>query len=158
MDNIQIATAITAWLSPFLPYLYELLKTGGNKFIEFIAEKGGESAWTAAQKIWDKINNTPPQNEEVKGAMMIVAANPSNLEYQAILAKALIKQFNKRPSLAKEFVRHFNNNIHFQEILANNKSLVEKVSQNMSGTGRQSIKAINRSTVRNVTQIQNKRK
>jgi hypothetical protein len=48
MDFVQIAATTATWISPFLPYLLEPLKAGGNKFGDFLAENGGKIAWETA--------------------------------------------------------------------------------------------------------------
>lgn len=157
MDYAQIASATVSWISPFLPYLMNAVKSSGKKFADILAEKGGEVAWDTAQNIWGKISKEAEKNPELRGATMMVAAKPSDQAYQAILVNTLSEQLKSDPSLAKELVKLLGGKESVQKVLADDNSLVERVRQDMKGTGQQVVKASKRSTIKGVTQVKRDR-
>lgn len=157
MDFAQIAATTATWISPFLPYLLEPLEASGKKFGDFLAENGGKVAWETALDVWNKVFKKTENDPKIKGAAMMLSAEPSDQTFQAALAKALAAQLENDPSLAKELIRIFGGEEATQKILANNSSRIEKVVQEMTGGGTQIISADNKSNISGVKQISRKR-
>lgn len=157
MDYAQIASAAVAWISPFLPYLLNAVKSSGKKFADLLAEKGGEVAWDTAQNMWGKISKQAEKNPELQGATMMVAAKPADQAYQTLLANTLSQQLKSDPALAEELMQLLGGKESVQKVLADDNSLVERVRQDMQGPGKQSIKASKHSTIKGVTQVKRDR-
>ena len=158
MDFAQIAATTVTWISPFMPYLLEPLKASGKKFADFLAENGGKVAWETALDVWNKVFKKTDKDPKIKGAAMMLSAEPSDQTFQAVLAKALATQLENDPSLAKELVKVFGGEEAVQKIIANNGSRIEKVVQEMTGGGTQIVSADNKSNISGVKQISRKRR
>lgn len=153
MDFQLIATAVSTFLAPFTPYLIEAGKDMGNKLAELISEKGGEVAWKKAQELWGKIETTLGSDAEVKGAAMMVSAKPENEDKQKMFAEILAARLQENPALAEELTNLIGGQQAIQQVIANRKSTIKDVSQQMSGSGEQTIKADNNSRIQGVKQI-----
>lgn len=140
----QIAGVIATLLAPFLPYLVE----GGKKF----AGKAGEAAWEKARTIWEKIRVHFQNDQEIKGAALMVAAKPEDENYRMLLAKAIAARLENSPDFAKE-LEEIVGSASFQEISATQNSRIEDVEQKTIGGGKQSIKAKDKSVVKRSKQI-----
>jgi len=80
-------TVLTAFLSPFLPFLLKL----GEKATEGAAEKFGEDAWNKAKAIWEKLRPKVEAKEAAKEAATDVANDPEDEDSQAALRRQLKK-------------------------------------------------------------------
>ena len=153
MDFQLIATAVSTFLAPFTPYLIEAGKNVGNKLTDLISEKGGEAIWKKAQELWGKIETTLGGDAEVKGAAMMVSAKPENEDKQKMFADVLAVKLKENPALAEELMNLLGGQKAVQQVIANRKSSIKDVSQQMSGGGEQTIKADNNSRIQGVKQI-----
>lgn len=154
--NIElIAAAVTAALAPFTPFLLEIGKAGRKKLMEVINEKGGDAAWDLAQKLWGKIKTYMSDDADVNGATLLVSAKPEDESRQIMLATALANGLKGNPKLAQELSDLLGGENAVQQVLANRKSWVKDVTQQMSGGGKQTIKADNNSRITGVKQIKN---
>lgn len=153
MDIGLLAAALTTAIAPFIPYLLETSKVAGNKLAERIAEKGGETAWNKAQEIWGKIKSHFDGDPKVKGAALMVSAEPNDESSQALLAKALATRLIENPKIAEELLDLLGGQNAIQTVLANRKSWVKDVTQQMSGKGEQTVKADNNSRIQGAKQI-----
>src|SRR5690242_9086442 len=104
MDLVQIATATTSLLSPFLPDLLDIAKTGGKKMTEAIAQKGGEAAWNTAQTLWKKLRSYFKEDPEFNSASVMVAAKPEDESRREMLAEVLSARLSDKPELAQEIM------------------------------------------------------
>jgi hypothetical protein len=153
MDTAQVASAAVAAIAPFMPLLVELAEKGGEKFFRGIADRGGEIAWKVAQEVWNKIKVRLGDDPVVKGASLVLSADPENSQYQALMEQALEKRLEENPKLAKELVEALGGQESVQQILAERSSRIEDASQQMSGVGIQSIQAREKSRIRGVRQV-----
>jgi len=153
MDIEVLAAAVTTALAPFTPYLIEASKEAGKKLAETIGEKGGESAWEKAQGLWEKIKPHFGNDPKVKGAALMVSAEPSDESSQTLLATTLATRLKENPKLAQELLELLGGQNSVQQIIANRKSWVRDVTQQMSGSGEQTVKADNNSHIQDVKQI-----
>jgi transketolase len=94
--NMDI-TVVTAFLSPFVPFLIKL----GDKAAEESAKKLGEDGWNKAKAIWSKLHPKLKVNQDLKVAFEQVAAKPQSKARQAVLEEELEKLMNENPELAK---------------------------------------------------------
>ena len=139
----QVAAAIAATLAPFTPYLVE----GGKRF----AGKAGEAAFTEAQIIWGKIKAHFGEDPKIKGAALMVSADPQDETSQAMLAKAIAARLKEKPELTQELFGLMGGQDAVQKVLANH-SWVKNVVQEMSGGGKQTVSAKD-SAVEGVRQV-----
>jgi hypothetical protein len=86
---------LTAFLSPFLPFLMNL----GNKAAEAAAEKFGEDGWNKAKAIWAKLHPQVEAKEEAKLAVQQVIAKPESEARQAVLQEELETLLQENPDL-----------------------------------------------------------
>lgn len=151
-DIAQIAAAIVTLLAPFTPYLLEIGKAAGQKWAETLAEKGGEATWTKAKVIWEKIQSRFGDDAKVKGAALIVSADPEDTSSQTILAKALGVHLKEDPQFAQELLQLLGGTQSVQRVLADRRSWVEDVTQEIEGIGIQIAKASEDSVIKRVRQ------
>lgn len=144
-DYAQIAATLATYLAPFTPYLVE----GGKKF----AGKAGEAAWKKAEDIWGKIQAHFGDDKAIKGAAMMVSSAPGDEGWQAQLAKALSVRLKDNPSFAQELLDLLGGKEAVQQVIAERKSWVEDVTQEIEGTkGSQIVQAKGQSTITGVRQ------
>lgn len=153
MDIELLAAAVTTALAPFTPYLLETSKEVGKKLAEAIGEKGGEAAWKKAQDLWKKIKSHFGDDPKVKGAALMVSAEPNDETSQTLLATTLATRLKVNQKLAQELLDLLGGQNAVQQVLANRKSWVKDVIQQISGSGEQVIKADNNSRIQGVKQI-----
>lgn len=147
-----IATTVVTLVAPFTPYLLEVGKAVGQKWAETVAEKGGEETWNKAKAIWEKIQSRFGTDASVKGAALMVSADPENESYQTMLAKVLGEHLKEDPQFAQELLQLAGGQQSVQEVLADHSSWVEKVAQQMGGSGTQNVKASDHSVIKGVKQ------
>lgn len=148
-----IAAAITTALAPFMPFLIEVGVATSKKMVDAINEKGGEEAWKLAQKLWNRIKTHFDNDADIRGVTFMVSAKPKDESRQTLLAIALTEKLKEDPKLAQELFDLLGGQNAVQKVLANRKSWVKDVAQQMSGSGEQTIKADNNSRIQGVKQI-----
>jgi len=92
---------LTAFITPFLPFLTRL----GEKASEKAAEKFGEDAWNQAKALWAKLQPKVEANEDVKWAAERVAAKPDSDARKSVFQEELATLFDDNPDLAKEIAQ-----------------------------------------------------
>ena len=153
MDAQLIATAVSTFLAPFTPYLLQAGKDVGNKLAALISEKGGDLLWQKAQELWAKITSTLGDDVEVQGAAMMVSAKPENEDKQKLFAEILAARLEQNSALGEELMSLLGGQKAVQQVIANRKSFIKDVIQQMTGNGEQTIKADNISRIQGVKQI-----
>lgn len=153
---IEIATATVTALAPYVPYLLKGVKAAGGKFAEGMATKGGELAGGQISEIWDKIKKHFGEHPELEHAAGLVAAGPADPTYQTVFAKALATYLGKNPQLSEDLLKLLGGEQGVQKVIADRSSTVEDVTQEIEGSGTQSVEATDNSTVRGVRQIRKK--
>jgi len=98
VNIVQLSQALTTFLSPFLPYLSK----AGEKAIEEVGKKFGQSAWELAKNIWAKLKPQAEAKASVKEVIQDVAKNPSDERAQAVLCWHLQKLLEANMVLAGE--------------------------------------------------------
>jgi hypothetical protein len=96
---MEIAT-LTAFLSPYLPFLLKLSGKAPEKTIETAAEKFGESSWTKAQAIWERLSPKVQAKESAKEAALDVANAPEDEDLQVALKVQIKKILDQDEALA----------------------------------------------------------
>jgi hypothetical protein len=87
---MEIAT-LTAFISPFLPFLLKLGGKAAEKATESAAGKFGEASWTKAQAVWYKLSSKVEAKESAKEAAVDVANAPEDEDLQVVLKIQLKK-------------------------------------------------------------------
>lgn len=152
IDLGNVAAATVSLLAPFTPFLLETGQAVGKKLGEVIVEKGGEKAWQKAQAMWDKLKNRFVEDPEVNSAATLVAAKPDDETRQAMLVEVLTARLNESPTLAQDLLDLLGGQDKLQEILADRGSRIEDVNQQMKDKGKQTVKASDESTIKNIRQ------
>lgn len=155
MDIGYVAASLVTFIAPFMPALLEAGKAAGQKWAESLATKGGEATWNKAQALWEKIHARFGEDPKVRGAALLVSADPEDNTAQTLLATTLGKHLQVDPQFAQELVHLMGGEQAIQEVLAKRGSWVEEVAQEMKGIGRQTIQASENSVIKNVRQIKN---
>ena len=97
---IDIA-ALTALLSPFLPYLLK----GGEKAAEEAGKRLGGDSWDWLKQIWDKLQPKVEEKPALKEVVADVATNPQDDDYRAALRGQLKKLLEQDSVLARELTQ-----------------------------------------------------
>ena len=92
---------LTAFLSPFLPFLMKL----GGKASEKVAEKFGEDAWNKAKAVWSKLHPSVETKEDLKVAAEQVASKPESEARKAVFQEELETLLKDNPDLAETIAR-----------------------------------------------------
>jgi uncharacterized protein (DUF2236 family) len=126
---------LTAFISPFLPFLVKLGNKATTKATETIAELFSESAWTKAQAIWEKLSPKVEGKEAAKEAVADVANNPEDEESRIVLKRQLQKLLEQGEELAEAIA----------QILAAGSDDISatKFIQNVKGSHNQVIGQVN---------------
>lgn len=92
--------ALTAFLSPFLPFLLKLGEKAAEKATESAAGKFGEASWAKAQAVWNKLSPKVDAKESAKEAAVDVANAPEDEDLQVVLKIQLKKLLAQDEALA----------------------------------------------------------
>jgi hypothetical protein len=92
-------SALTAFISPFLPYLLKTGNKADEKFAETGAQKFGEAAWAKAQAIWTQLHPKLEGKEAASEAATDVAEHPEDQELQIALRVQLKKLLDQDEAL-----------------------------------------------------------
>jgi hypothetical protein len=98
--GMEIAT-LTAFISPFLPFLLKLGGKALEKSTESASGKFGEAAFAKAQAVWGKLEPKIETKESTKEAAIDVANNPDDQDLQAALRVQLKKLLEQDEDLFK---------------------------------------------------------
>ncbi len=93
--------ALTAFLSPCLPFLIKL----GQKAAESAAGKVGEDSWNTAKKIWDKLQPKIEAKEDAKIAAQQLAAKPESETRKAVFQEELETLLKENPDLVEAIAK-----------------------------------------------------
>lgn len=149
MDIKQLATEIAVFMSPFLPYLVPVGEAAGKE----VGKKLGEAAWERAKSLWVKLQSLLQSDSKLDSAVVGLAEDPNDEDYQLILARSLANQLEASPELASELMNLIKNDKAVQEILVEQGSKVKDIHQRLSRTGRQEA-TVRGSQTGNITQEQ----
>jgi hypothetical protein len=91
---------LTAFITPFLPFLLKLGGKAAEKATETAAGKFGEAAWNKAQAVWGKLSPKVYAKESAKEAAVDVANAPEDADFQVVLKIQLKKLLDQDEALA----------------------------------------------------------
>ncbi len=94
MDIQALATNVTGFLAPFLPYLLK----AGEKAAEEVGKKLGADAWEKAKSLWGRLRSKP----NVAQVAETVAVLPDNQSLRAALQEEVARALEQDKSLAQE--------------------------------------------------------
>lgn len=95
-------TTLTAFISPFLPFLLKLGGKALEKSTESASGKFGEAAFAKAQAVWGKLEPKVEAKEAAKEAAIDLANNPDDQDLQAALRVQLKKLLEQDEELFRE--------------------------------------------------------
>lgn len=149
---VEIATATAATLAPYLPYIIKGGQAAGEKIAEAFGKTSGEAAWKKAGAIWNKIKEHFGEKPELEQAAGLVAMQPEDRSYQTALAKSIASYIETRTDLRQDLLNLLGGEEAIQKVLADKSSWIEDVTQDLQGTGTQTVEAANHSVIKNVKQ------
>lgn len=147
MDYKQLATDVTIFLTPFLPYLI----LAAEESVKEVGKKFGEATWGKAKSIWKKITNSSSDTSPIQTFATTLAKNPNEI-FQASLAQVLAEQLERSPQLATEILNMMKEDKAVQKILIEQQATAKNILQKLSSSGTQDV-TVRGSTVGNITQI-----
>jgi hypothetical protein len=150
---VELSAAVVVAVSPYLPSLIKAGKFVGEKFAEGVAKKGADKAVETAGKLWDTMKPHFTEKPELEAAANLLSVQPDDTTYQKAFAKPLASLLQEKPELAKQLVELIGGEHRVQEILSDNESWVEDVTQELTAGGTQRVVAKDKSTIKNVRQI-----
>ncbi len=121
---------LTAFISPFLPFLMKLGGKAMEKATESASGRLGETAFKKAQAIWEKLSPKVEAKEAAREAAVDVANNPNDEDLQIVLRLQLKKLLDQDAELLKLIAEIF------QE---GDGTLNSKIVQNVTGSQNQII-------------------
>jgi hypothetical protein len=92
---------LTAFITPFLPFLLKLGGKAAEKATETAAGKFGEASWTKAQAVWEKLSPKVDAKESAKEAALDVANAPEDEDLQVALRVQLKKLLAEDEALGR---------------------------------------------------------
>ena len=96
---------LTAFISPFLPFLLKLGEKATEKATDTAAGKFGEAAWSKAQAVWEKLSPKVEAKEAAKEAVTDVANHPEEEDLQVALRVQLKKLLEHDEGLVKAITK-----------------------------------------------------
>ncbi|MFX0206717.1 MAG: hypothetical protein ACFFDT_12090 [Candidatus Hodarchaeota archaeon] len=148
MDFNQLATDVTLFLAPLLPYLI----LSGEATAKKIGEEFGEVTLAKAKTLWDKIKKSAQDDTKLQGVATALAEYPDDEDFQVTLAKLLAKQFATSSELAEELMKILKEDKAIQTVLIEQESKAKNISQRLSKSGTQQVKVRDKSEVGDVNQ------
>lgn len=139
----ELAATIITVLAPAAPYLKSAL--------DKVTDKAVEAAWQTARSLYEKVRQRfqADHNDNAEKALDLFVDDPDSFEVG--LSKYLLHTLQEHPEWAAE-IRALLAAPAAQEIIARNKSRLERVTQSLAGAGSQRIEADN-STLKDVKQV-----
>ena len=125
-------SALTSFITPFLPYLLKLGKDATETVAESAASKFGEAAWQKAQATWTALSPKVNAKETVKEAVADVTNNPEDEDYQAALRVQLKKLLANDEALANQLTKILQSD-------SPNNTLTTQITQTVTGNQNQTI-------------------
>ena len=125
-------SALTSFITPFLPFLLKLGKDATETAAESAASKFGEAAWQKAQATWTALSPKVNAKETVKEAVADVTNNPEDEDYQAALRVQLKKLLANDEALANQLTKILQSD-------SPNNTLTTQITQTVTGNQNQTI-------------------
>jgi hypothetical protein len=96
---------LTAFITPFLPFLLKLGGKAVEKATETASGKFGEAAWSKAQAVWEKLSPKVEGKEAAKEAAVDVANHPEDEDLQVALRVQLKKLLAEDEALSRAIIQ-----------------------------------------------------
>ncbi len=138
MDISELASGLTNYLSPYLPYLSAAGSVAGSEIIK----RSTAEAWKKAKTIWKQLGPKIAADSATVEAVKDVVKNPDDRDDQTILSLRIKKLLERDDRLARKLNRLLQDRI-VQSVLADRGGRASGVEQDATGKGsvRQSVKA-----------------
>jgi len=150
MNFNELAAKVTAFITPFLPYLI----IGGESMAKELGQQFGQTIFTKAQLLWSKLKNAL-DDSVFKNATMAFVENPQSTSFQLALATALVSYLEKHPGETTQIESLMAEGEIIQFILVEREGEVDNILQELKKTGgRQVQSGVVRGKVGNFTQKQ----
>lgn len=153
MGIVELAAAVVSVISPYLPTLIKAGKAVGEKFAEGIAKNAADKAVATADQLWNSLTNHFIEKPQLEAAAKLLAQEPEDPTFRKAFAKPLADLLEEKPELAKRLTELMGGDHRVQEVLSQNESWVEDVTQELTGKGTQRVVAKDKSTVKGVRQF-----
>ncbi|MFK8185284.1 MAG: hypothetical protein AB8B99_18070 [Phormidesmis sp.] len=131
--------ALTAFLTPFLPFLLKLGKGAAETATENAANKFGEAAWHKAQSVWTTLGPKLEAKDNAE-AVTDVANNPEDEDYQTVLRVQLKKLLANDEALTNQLTKLLQEG-------NSNPSSITHINQSSTGDQSQNIGKVSGGTV-----------
>lgn len=105
MDPLSIANEVTAFLTPFVPYLLEAGKYAAGA----AAKKFGEAAWNGATALWQKLCPKMDEKPALREALEDLGRTPNDEDVQAAARVQVRKTLAGDLAFADELARILEN-------------------------------------------------
>ncbi len=123
---------LTAFLTPFLPFLLKLGADSTETMTKSASSKFGETAWQKAQAVWTALSPKINEKETVKEAVTDVANNLEDEDYQAALRVQLKKLLANDVALVNQLTKIFQSD-------SSNNTPTTQITQTVTGNQNQTI-------------------
>jgi thioredoxin-like negative regulator of GroEL len=91
MTDLGLSQPLAIMLAPALPYLMSKATAAGQKAIDTLTGKLGETAANKVEQVWNKLWPSIEKKPDVVKAMQEVAENPEDTDAKAVLSWQLKK-------------------------------------------------------------------
>ncbi|WP_017714974.1 hypothetical protein [Kamptonema formosum] len=140
--------SLTAFLTPFLPFLLKGGKTVAEEATKKLGEGLGASAWEKAKALWGKLWPKVEAKPMAKGAAEELANSPDDEDAKETLQKQLKKLLDEDKTLADEIARLMREDSEtiskavstFSQTVSGSNS----AAQNVTGDGNKTIGTVGR--------------
>ena len=150
MDIAGLATQLTVFLAPLLPYLFgQTAEYATQEALKKIVPE----VWDEGVQLWKRLWPTVQERPAAIEALAEVIANPADVDNQTVLRKQFERMLTANPTLSKEIGLILARPV-VQRVIAKSGSIVRKVKQDAQGLGEttQEVIADEQSTIEDVDQ------
>lgn len=134
MNLAELATKITVFLAPFLPFLV----AGGESVAKKLGERFGQTTFDKAKSVWEKITKNS-SDSAIKNTATAVKDNPESKPFRLALAASIAEYLQNNPGEAPQLAKLIAESKGIQSILVEYDGEVGDILQELSGFGIQDI-------------------
>jgi hypothetical protein len=118
VNYVQTAAAVVSILAPFTPYLIEGAKGAAKGF----GGELGKGAFEKAKVVWNKIKTHHGDDPKIKGAVLVLSADPEDETSKHVLTKAIAERLKEDGKFAQELLDVMGGQEGIQLVLAGQSS------------------------------------